>query len=777
MAKDNNYPTSDVPPVEPVGATGGDQPAEDPLVELARIVNRNRQPGAGVGGDRVGQTDYFAGLEDLGEPAAPSVAGNDRSGDRVEPTFDYGTPAQDDLAHAAQTVAEVSPLSAQQTDVGYAPQPDINVHFDAHDANANPAFDVDVPSADDLGLDIPESTLESGVALDLENSLTAELEDELIGALRQNFDSPVAMPHEAAVVASAPHVAAEASFTEPVIGDTLSREPPADYHFVETPAPDVAPVAPAEAYSAEVHVEPAQTSYENLSAQNSFALDEAALAAEVAAVPETMAENVESADALTARSLDETPLRTSPISEDDLFAELGAVATVGVPAEADSAAADPFDNLFADLQPPSQMAAAAEPAADDIDDMAWPAAAAAVPAYVSEDETPPPPEGYDLDAVAKAMQESDPTLGSAGVLPPHTKAEKAAAPQQEASRKGIYAAAAVLAVAVLGGGVFMFMDGSAVTVPDGPPPVIAGLEGPLKVYPDAQPETESQTSKLIYDRVGNGEDTSRERLVLPENTRPAELPPAPAGVATADPLVPGAPKKVRTLVVRPDGTIVSAPDTPAPRTVSTTPVTTTTPVATTQPDVTTPVAAVPAPGAVTQPAPAGAATDINTPGPGTPAIVATPDDTSLPVQPANIPTILPKKKPAAPVQVASAPQATTQSGPLDLNSSSVQPAPVAAAPQAAAPAVTTSSGSIPAGTYVVQVTSQRSETAARDAYSSLQQRYPSILGSQSAVIVSAAIQDRGTFYRARIPMGSRNEALSLCESLQAAGGDCFVRRN
>ncbi|MEP2182821.1 SPOR domain-containing protein [Roseibium sp.] len=776
MAKDNNYPTSDVPPAEPAGATGGNQAAEDPLVELARIVNRNRQPGAGVGGDRVGQTDYFAGLEDLGEPAAPPVTANDRSGARVEPTFELGSLEQVDLTPAAQTVAEVSSLSAQ-AELDHTSLPDTNVHFEAPASNEVPASGVDGPPADDLGLDIPESTLETGVALDLENSLTAELEDELIGAFRQNFDSAVAVPHDAGEVPSAHPGTDEPSFAEPVIDDTLSRGQPADYHFAEVRAPEVAPVVSTEAYSADVHVEPAQTSYESPPVQNSFTLDEAALAAEVSVVRETASENVESADALTAESLDETPLRTSPISEDDLFAELGAVSTVGAPAEADSSAADPFDNLFADLQPPSQTATAAEPAADDIDDMAWPAAAAAVPAYATEDETPPPPEGYDLDAVAKAMQESDPTLGSAGVLPPHTTAEKAAAPQPEASRKGLYAAAAVLAVAVLGGGVFMFMDGSAVSVPDGPPPVIAGLQGPLKVYPDAQPETESQTSKLIYDRVGNGEDPSRERLVLPENTRPAELPPAPEGVATADPLVPGAPKKVRTLVVRPDGTIVSAPDTPAPRTVSTTPVTTTqTPAATTQPDVTAPVAAVPAPAAVTQPEPAVAATDLNATAPGTPAIVSTSDEASLPVQPADIPTILPKKKPAAPVQVATAPQASTQSGPLDLNSSSGQPAPVAAAPVAAAPA-SASSGSIPAGTYVVQVTSQRSETAARDAYSSLQRRYPSILGSQSAVIVSAAIQDRGTFYRARIPMGSRAEALSLCESLQAAGGDCFVRRN
>ncbi|MEO9529004.1 MAG: SPOR domain-containing protein, partial [Roseibium sp.] len=140
--------------------------------------------------------------------------------------------------------------------------------------------------------------------------------------------------------------------------------------------------------------------------------------------------------------------------------------------------------------------------------------------------------------------------------------------------------------------------------------------------------------------------------------------------------------------------------------------------------------------------------------------------------------VLPRKKPPVPLQVAAAPPAAvtpvttpaptaTDTGPLNLSQQ-------AATPAGAAPAGT--SGSIAPGTYIVQVTSQRSESAATDAYSGLQRRYPAILGNRNAVIVSANVQDRGVFYRARIPASSREEAVSLCESLQAAGGDCFVRR-
>ena len=410
-----------------------------------------------------------------------------------------------------------------------------------------------------------------------------------------------------------------------------------------------------------------------------------------------------------------------------------------------------------------------EPAkSDDIDEMVWPDAANSIPVNES-DETPPPPEGYDLDAVARAMQESDPSLDGTGVLPPHPRKERLAAPGHERnSRKGLYTAAGVVAVVLLGGAAFLMFDGSSVNVPSGPPPVIAGLQEPLKIYPDnKEAPSDNSASKLIYDRVGTSGNQSNERLVLPEETKPAQLPPAPEGTATSDPLVPGGPKKVRTLVVRPDGTIISGdPDSAPVRTVETTPV---------RPTTETPAPATATPVTGTQSAPA-AATPVPAQ-PETPQIVASTDTGAQETQATGpVTTVVPRKKPQAPVQVANTsqpvPQTTApvrQNAPLNLNN------PVPAAPQAAAPA--TNTGRIAPGTYVVQVTSQRSEDAARSAYQSLQQRYPSVLGSRQAVIVSANIEDRGTFYRARIPAGSRDEAISLCESLKSAGGDCFVRRN
>ncbi|WP_186387926.1 SPOR domain-containing protein, partial [Stappia sp. TSB10P1A] len=103
------------------------------------------------------------------------------------------------------------------------------------------------------------------------------------------------------------------------------------------------------------------------------------------------------------------------------------------------------------------------------------------------------------------------------------------------------------------------------------------------------------------------------------------------------------------------------------------------------------------------------------------------------------------------------------------------PATQAPATQASAPAA--SGGTIPAGTYIVQVSSQRTREQAQTAFNDLQRRYGSVLGGVSPVIEQADLGDRGTFYRVRIPTSSRDDAISLCERLKSAGGDCFVRRN
>lgn len=80
------------------------------------------------------------------------------------------------------------------------------------------------------------------------------------------------------------------------------------------------------------------------------------------------------------------------------------------------------------------------------------------------------------------------------------------------------------------------------------------------------------------------------------------------------------------------------------------------------------------------------------------------------------------------------------------------------------------------GGYVVQIASQPSEESARATYQSLSQRYDSIIGGRDAQIQSAEIPDRGTYYRVRIAGGTREEATALCERYQAAGGSCFVAR-
>ena len=179
-----------------------------------------------------------------------------------------------------------------------------------------------------------------------------------------------------------------------------------------------------------------------------------------------------------------------------------------------------------------------------------------------------------------------------------------------------------------------------------------------------------------------------------------------------------------------------------------------------------------------------------TPAPVEPAAPAVPEivtqteqpvqaEVETPVPAAPVPTVIPRKKPQAPVQVAAAPAAHAapaaqtapapaqqQDGPLNLSNTASAPAPAATSP----------TGSIPSGTYIVQVTSQRSAAAASNAYAGLQRQYPGVLGNRNAGIVSADLGDRGVFYRARIPTGSRSEANTLCESLKGAGGDCFVRR-
>lgn len=836
-----------------------DRPAmDDPLLELARIVHKNNQLGANVSSGRVGSTDYFAGLDDFAdeavgkptsqpqrvEPSFPDTGfrresteraglGPDnhpapivgeirnqffaRSGDESTPTATV-LPSLEPPHDDGERAEIVSPLWPTLTN----PQADAPASVPVATPNPRETYiePVLAPPADIAkpARELSEGTiggspqnsapLAPGVAIDIEQGLTAELEDELIGALRQSVDeevgksAPGMQPGDASAFSDAfADITEEAEpYTahSPSIAETALNEEDVRWHEEQAPSqPDVTRHAQA------------------------------------SGAPFNTASSAEASPVVAVRNASDTQenIRRPAIDENDFFAALNTQSSADLSAGGAASARDETDSpagidaLFADLDFPERekrAPVAVDPelperdtvtSADDIDEMAWPEAANAVPEVEDrEDDTPPPPEGYDLDAVARAMQESDPSLSGAGVLPPHSETEKVAAEQSTGgSRRGLYVALGVVAVAALGGAGFFLYDGSSVQVPSGPPPVISGLQEPLKIFPEqSQSDSSGQSSTKIADRL-TGESVP-ERLNIQETPQPVELPPAPASTDGSSELAPGTPKQVRTVIVRPDGTIVSGDDAPvisAPTTVETpapqAPEIATPPASTETPQ----IAAVETEGAVpvqTEPIVVAPQTEISTatetvavqpqaqeapePAPVEAAAPVVPEivteqaetvqtEVETPAPAAPVPTVIPRKKPQAPVQVAAAPAAQTapaaqaapaapqqQDGPLNLSNTANAPAPSA----------TSSSGSIPSGTYIVQVTSQRSAAAASNAYAGLQRQYPGVLGNRNAVIVSADLGDRGVFYRARIPTGSRGEANTLCESLKGAGGDCFVRR-
>jgi hypothetical protein len=245
-------------------------------------------------------------------------------------------------------------------------------------------------------------------------------------------------------------------------------------------------------------------------------------------------------------------------------------------------------------------------------------------------------------------------------------------------------------------------------------------------------EPSSDGQKLIYDRVGGSAPTGNEKVVSSEEQpvdvsqaaqpqQPRVIQTGPSQSVTATSGQSGTePKRVRTLTVRADGTIVEdGGPTPVPAGSQQT-------AAAAQPTASTPI-----------PLSSGSGGPVST------------NPKPLAATPSIVPNV-----PAPAPRVAAAPAPAAQ--------------PAAAAPSAAAPA----------GAYVVQVASVRTEAEAQATIKSMQTKYPSVLSGQRSSVRRADLGDRGIYYRAQIgSFGSRDDAVKLCEALRAAGGDCMVQRN
>ncbi|PSJ65672.1 SPOR domain-containing protein [Kumtagia ephedrae] len=212
-----------------------------------------------------------------------------------------------------------------------------------------------------------------------------------------------------------------------------------------------------------------------------------------------------------------------------------------------------------------------------------------------------------------------------------------------------------------------------------------------------------------------------------------------------------APRKVRTMIVKADGTLVAREE-PAPAAAPA--------LDSASEGIVDPVASSPTP------AGEGAETTATVPSAPQPAAAAAPQQpaATAPQQPA---AAAPQARAAGttPDRVPVAP-ARPSDQPVDIVGE-VKAERVAALDPAAAPAP---------GSWSMQIASQPTEAAAQSSYQDLQRRYGSVLEGKQATIVKAEIAGKGTFWRVRVPAGSRNDAVKLCETYKAAGGSCFVSR-
>ncbi len=379
--------------------------------------------------------------------------------------------------------------------------------------------------------------------------------------------------------------------------------------------------------------------------------------------------------------------------------------------------------------------------------------------------------------------------------------------------RGIMVAAVVAGIAIIGGvGAFVMSIGGG---GGGDAPVLVRADQePIKIKPE-QPGgvTVPNQDKAVYERFGAGENDTQpaqERLVSTEEepvnlavrTVPIAAPTTlidPADAETADDL-PGAfgqpaeqarpksedrveatddfdaglseeiaviaPRRVRTMVVRPDGTLVPREEIEPEAVVAAVAEPTQAPLAQ-APIRTNDAAPAVSAAADTQPAASGNGT--------APAPVS-----ESPAQPASGAVQDPPVR-TVETSTITRDQATPARGPVAPTRPSDQPVDIVG--NAGAAAGTQVAAATPApvvaaqsSEWAMQIASQPSPEGAQASYADLSRRYASVLNGRGVNIVRAEVAGKGTFWRVRIPTGSRADANALCERYKAAGGSCFVSR-
>lgn len=329
---------------------------------------------------------------------------------------------------------------------------------------------------------------------------------------------------------------------------------------------------------------------------------------------------------------------------------------------------------------------------------------------------------------------------------------------------GVAGGVAILALV----GFFAFSGGGE---DNSAPVVVRADDEPIKVKPENPGgEQVPNQDNQVYQRVSGAEagtDPVQERLVSTAE-EPVDVPQAAPKseerlssnaddtvTPTSEPVTAMTPRRVRTMVVRPDGTIVPRePEAPAQNTEN----------AVATGNVGSPEQQVEA--TTAQQASQEAAPD---------ARLASADPLNGSAEDANasagnvpVTAPVPPSRPAAP---PSQPQRTVETTPpAQVAAAPSQPAQPVAQTLAPAPVTSGSDG------WSVQISSQPTVEAAQKSYQDMAQRYGGLLTGKGVNIVKADIAGKGTYYRVRIPSSSKDEAIRLCSQLKSSGGSCFVSK-
>ena len=411
------------------------------------------------------------------------------------------------------------------------------------------------------------------------------------------------------------------------------------------------------------------------------------------------------------------------------------------------------------------------------------------PAAVAAPVSAPQPKNSlseDFDVFEKALEEdfrrtldTQYSFGAkkAGALPevPEIEDEEFDEEEPSTSRRWIAIAAAAAIVLVGGGGVFAWMkSGGGEIIGGGEPNIVMADKDPVKVVP-ANPGGKSvpNQNKAVYDRVsGATTDQPSQKSLISQDEEPMDVAQRTLGPdnmplddeggganaeAGANPANGGAtnaansgdenlsPRRVKTMIVRPEGTLVAQDDLANASAQTANAAPTATPASTT---------------ASTTGQSVG---DLLASGDAQPdAASATSDDFAGAPAP-NMPVPM-----ARPTQTASAQTAAEKPAAEKL-----------VAPSGAAQASVTTpvaSTSTAPGDYLIQISSLPTEADAQKSYKNMSSKNSSVIGGRGMNIKAAEIAGKGTYYRVRIPAGSKDAAVSLCERYRAAGGSCMVVR-